>query len=87
MSPYNLQQIESAFSTQRDQYAKFETAVNASHSPGRAPITPIIIAEDFSTDQRKSVYITEPEPDNEGPAGNTFDSHMISIHGTVLYNC
>ena len=64
MSAYNLQQIESAFSTQRDQYAKFETAVNATaggcYNPGRAPVTPIIIAEDFSSpDQKKSVLITD----------------------------
>lgn len=62
MSPYNLQQIESAFSTQRDQYAKFETAVNATsggcHNPGSAPVvTPIIIAEDFSTSEKKKAVV------------------------------
>lgn len=59
MSNCNLRQIESAFSTHRDQYAQFETAVTAvaggCHNPGPKPVTPIIIAEDFSSG--KSVQI------------------------------
>ena len=94
MSAYNLQQIESAFSTQRDQYAKFETAVNATaggcYNPGRAPVTPIIIAEDFSSpDQKKSVLITDdvrkPADEMEGESqGNICILHLHAYKDLVI---
>lgn len=44
MSAYTLQRIESAFSTNRDQYSQFETAVNANNEGCYNPsLTPVVI--------------------------------------------
>ena len=70
MSPYNLQQIESAFSTHRDQYAKFETAVVATAGGCSQPMkNPIIITEDYSSENRKTVYIHDEDRASEQDIG------------------
>ena len=60
MSPSNLRQIESAFSTHRDEYAKFETAVTAPSggcsNPTLSPVMPIIIAEDVSSGKSVQLF-------------------------------
>lgn len=69
MSPYNLQQIESAFATQRDQYASLDMAVRASNA-ARSPI--VITKEDFSNKDHKIVYIDDEdteEPSGDNPTG------------------
>lgn len=58
MSPENLKQIEDAFTTNRDEYANFETSMDSASAPR---VTPTIITEDVNTEKKTTVFCPEPD--------------------------
>lgn len=86
MSPQNLQQIENAFSTHRDQYTSFDAAVLAgkgsqNHNPS---ITPIIITEDYSDmPEKKNVIIDDYEATPNDSADKADGGNSISFQLVV----
>lgn len=60
MSPENLKQIENAFTTNRDEYASFESSMDAC-----APkLTPVIVSEEVNS-QKKTTLFSPNERDSE----------------------
>lgn len=53
MSPENMKQIENAFTTNRNEYAQFETSMDAS-----AP-KPVVFVKDENGTEKKTVFSDE----------------------------